>query len=838
MTALEKYLYQLRRIEKHRAAAAEKEIRKIYKDMLKELNGFLGNIYATYSEDDKLDYAMLAKAGMDARFLEEVEQRINGISPQVAKQIQETVEQTYEACYDGMRNAVVKAAGNRELLQQAFASVTAVSPDVIKQMVNNPISGLTLKDTLEKHRKDIIYDIKKNIGVGLTNGDRFSTMAKRIAESVDGDYNKAIRIVRTETHRVRESGFNDAATEINTALKNGSSGYVMAKTWRTMQDERVRPARAKGKARKYNHEKMDGVTIPQDELFELPSGATCKAPSQTGVAGEDINCRCYLSYNLVLASELTPQDGKQAKQLPEVTPQKDFNTPFTPDEEQALESYVSGDGMYINNYLRGRGEYANGLKLQDDEKEFLKDLESATDRVLDSKTTKLYRSVDASAVFGDLSYDEYEALTSTLIYGLDDKYYTQRATPIIKNAKGKTITDNGFMSTTKSRELADEWGGFTGSDKPIVIEFDVPKGTKGADLAKWDIEGDEQFEVLLKNKTKYEITDIVGENGNICVKARIIPEKTTTAKVTTKTTKAKVEAKNMPAQFTATKAEAKNTQQWLDYINNVEGADENVLAMFNGMGKYGDAATIPMKISHGKNHAVQTRSYSFTGQIADVKVVIPKISGDVIHGQVQTMTHELTHYIDLLNRTDLKKSGGWFSASSTKLRKAFFDTTDEIGDEIKELFAAHKKEHEAIRKAVNAKRDAAIEELKKEYGGDIWSLPYTEYKAFDKKRKKIATDAEDERDYLSRNIMGGGVNNLQDIYDALSGGIYRDNGTVTYGHGYKYYASKDNRIEETLANYSALSVTRPDLIKMLKKDKPDMCKALDELIAEIVKGAK
>ena len=331
MTNLEKYLYQLRRIEKHREATAEKEIRKIYKELLKELNGFLGNIYATYSEDDMLNYAMLAKAGADARFLEEVEQRINGISPKVAKQIQETVQQTYEACYDGMRNAVVKAAGNRELLQQAFKSVSAVTPDVIKQAVNNPVSGLTLKDTLEKHRKEIIYDIKRNIGVGLTNGDRYSTMARRIAESLDGDYNKAIRIARTETHRVRESGFNDAATAINDTLKQGTSGYVMAKTWRTMQDERVRPLKAKGKSKKYNHVKMDGVTIPQDELFVLPSGATCKAPSQTGVAGEDINCRCYLSYDLVLASELTKvQDGtktiEEAAKVENATAPDKYNT--------------------------------------------------------------------------------------------------------------------------------------------------------------------------------------------------------------------------------------------------------------------------------------------------------------------------------------------------------------------------------------------------------------------------------------------------------------------------------------------------------------------------------
>lgn len=312
MTALEKYLYQLRRIEKHREEKAEKEIRKLYKELLKDLNGFLGNIYATYSEDDMLTYSALARAGMDARFLEEVEQRISGITPRVAKEINETVTQTYEACYDGMVNAVRKAAGDREVLKTAFAAVSAVTPDVIKAAVNNPVSGLTLKDTLEKHRKDIIYDIKQNIGVGLSNGDRFSTMAKRISESLDGDYKKSIRIVRTEAHRVRETGLNDAATALNDTLKKGTSGMVFAKTWRTMADERVRPNKAKGKSKKYNHVKMDGVTIPQDELFVLPSGATCKCPSQTGVAGEDINCRCYLSYDLVKASELKKvQDGKK-----------------------------------------------------------------------------------------------------------------------------------------------------------------------------------------------------------------------------------------------------------------------------------------------------------------------------------------------------------------------------------------------------------------------------------------------------------------------------------------------------------------------------------------------
>ena len=307
MTNLEKYLHQLRRIEEHREATSEKEIRKIYKSILKDLQNYLTQIYMSYGEDDALTYGVLAAAGMDARFLEEVERRINGITPQVSTEINKTVNDTYEACYNGMRTAVEKASGNRETLQQAFSTVKAVTPDIIKQAVNNPVSGLTLSDTLEKHRKDIIYDIKKNIGVGLMNGDRYTTMARRISDSLDGDYRKSIRIVRTEAHRVRESGYNDAATAINGALKNGKTGYVMAKTWKTMSDERVRPLRQKRKT--YNHVEMDGVTIPQDELFELPSGAKCMCPGKTGVAGEDINCRCIVVYDLVKESELTKQDG-------------------------------------------------------------------------------------------------------------------------------------------------------------------------------------------------------------------------------------------------------------------------------------------------------------------------------------------------------------------------------------------------------------------------------------------------------------------------------------------------------------------------------------------------
>lgn len=85
---------------------------------------------------------------------------------------------------------------------------------------------------------------------------------------------------------------------------------------------------------------------------------------------------------------------------------------------------------------------------------------------------------------------------------------------------------------------------------------------------------------------------------------------------------------------------------------------------------------------------------------------------------------------------------------------------------------------------------------------------------------------------------GGGVTELSDIFDALSDGIYQDSGQLLYGHGGKYYSSIEKRNSEIFANCMSLSVNRPDLIEVLRKDKPNLCKALDEVIAEMAGGIK
>ena len=316
-----------------------------------------------------------------------------------------------------------------------------------------------------------------------------------------------------------------------------------------------------------------------------------------------------------------------------------------------------------------------------------------------------------------------------------------------------------------------------------------------------------------------------------------------TKKVVEKTTEKvykegeKLDISNFSQAFTA-KAEAKNTQKLVDYVNNLEGANPAVMKLYNSIGKlekYSDMG-IDFKISHASSHAVSTKAY-YSGQIIEVKLTIPKLAGDNLAGQVNTTLHENMHLIDMmLKEKPDSTSGKWFSAASTSLVDAFKKTDESIGDEIKALFEAHDKEHKAIVERLRDAYNKEHEKLVQKYlPNGVWGegANYKEYQKQQKKLHKLIFD--EQRDYESRNIMGGGIGDLQDIYDALSGGEFREKGIVKYGHGRSYYRNSENRILETIANYGSLSVTRPDLVEMLRKDKPELTAALDDLIEEMVR---
>ena len=314
---LDKLLIQVRRIAEHRQLGAEKQIRAAYKRTLSDLKKFIGYEFAQYAEDGKLTYDILAKKQNMARFLEEVQQNIDGLSPETQAEISECVSDIYKLSYEGMTDAVLKAVP--KTAADALQGLSFVQPTQVISGVNNElINKITLNDVLEKNRRNVIYDLKQAVTIGITNGETVDMMSRRVSGVLDGDYKKAVRVVRTEAHRVREMGLSDSARNFDEELQKTDTGLRMVKIWRTMKDDRVRPNR-RYKTKKgwrttpgsgANHQKMEGQTVLATDMFELTDGHKTVAPGQSGIAAQDINCRCFVQYKLVDNTEFVKLSSK------------------------------------------------------------------------------------------------------------------------------------------------------------------------------------------------------------------------------------------------------------------------------------------------------------------------------------------------------------------------------------------------------------------------------------------------------------------------------------------------------------------------------------------------
>ena len=313
------YFAQLRRIEEHREEKAEKEIRKIYKGILKDTKQFIAEEYYNLAEDGKLTFEILRSKGQDARFLQEVETRLSDLSLDVSKEIRQTTDEMFKLAYEGVKEAVEKGTDTASF----FEGVSGSTEHMMKATVNNPIMEIAL----EKNHKEIVWDIKREVARSLMVGDRFDTMAHRVADNLNRSYKKAVLISRTEVGRVREAGHLASAKDLNETLKKGSSGMQMVKKWKSMGDGRVRD----------QHGIMDGTVVLMDEMFELPDGVETAAPKQSGAPQHDCNCRCTCLYPMMDDKEYFKATGKHFAENTENTVAKNENgDKIEADETDAL----------------------------------------------------------------------------------------------------------------------------------------------------------------------------------------------------------------------------------------------------------------------------------------------------------------------------------------------------------------------------------------------------------------------------------------------------------------------------------------------------------------------
>lgn len=124
-------------------------------------------------------------------------------------------------------------------------------------------------------------NIRSQVSRGIASGSTWNQTATEIAMGMRSPFNKAynnaVRIARTEGHRIQ----NQAQTD--TLNKAKSKGADVVKQWDSTLDDVTRDT----------HKQLDGQIREIDEPFEV-NGKTAMQPGGFGDPAEDCNCRCCM----------------------------------------------------------------------------------------------------------------------------------------------------------------------------------------------------------------------------------------------------------------------------------------------------------------------------------------------------------------------------------------------------------------------------------------------------------------------------------------------------------------------------------------------------------------
>lgn len=137
-------------------------------------------------------------------------------------------------------------------------------------------------------------NVRMEISRGIAQSLSYQEIARNIKNTTNVDYNKSLRIAKTEGHRIQNESAYNVQVE---AIKKGAN---VVKQWDSTLDSRTRES----------HQKLDGEIVNVNEKF---SNGLLYPGDSNGTASEVVNCRCALLQRAKWAlsdEEFTKMNGK------------------------------------------------------------------------------------------------------------------------------------------------------------------------------------------------------------------------------------------------------------------------------------------------------------------------------------------------------------------------------------------------------------------------------------------------------------------------------------------------------------------------------------------------
>lgn len=254
-----------------------RELKQVYAQASKDLQKSINDLNL------RTDMQNLQSIIYQVKYQEAMKKQIDDILDKLNKGSYQTIN---EYLQDAYHNGYI---GNMYSLQKQGIPITvpidqkkvltALQTD--SKLSSKYHSGDILKGRLAEDVKKLKVTIRAELSRGIANGETWQQVAYKIALGMNNPMSKALnmamRIARTEGHRVNQQGFLDAGTE---AKKKGTD---IIKQWDATLDSVTRPW----------HQEADGQIREWDDFFDV-GGEKMKAPSIGGSARNVCNCRCQL----------------------------------------------------------------------------------------------------------------------------------------------------------------------------------------------------------------------------------------------------------------------------------------------------------------------------------------------------------------------------------------------------------------------------------------------------------------------------------------------------------------------------------------------------------------
>lgn len=259
--------------EKKILETLKQQYQRAAKDIAEKIRLHTEKIDTLLSEWDGLDEKQ--KSVLQAQIYQRnyqlmLQRQIDRILDQLNRRQYDHISEYLKECYE-----MAQAGTLYDLHGQNIPLMLPVQQeDAVKAAeLDAKVSGKLYGGYVTELKRHIQAELTRGISTGLSYGE----LARNLNAITRIGLNKAMRIVRTEGHRIQQEGQFQAQHQAKKA------GADIVKQWDSTLDGRTRPT----------HRKLDGQIRELEEPFEA-EGKKAMYPGGFGRPEEDINCRCTL----------------------------------------------------------------------------------------------------------------------------------------------------------------------------------------------------------------------------------------------------------------------------------------------------------------------------------------------------------------------------------------------------------------------------------------------------------------------------------------------------------------------------------------------------------------